>query len=681
MTQVVLLLALQASDDGVPPTWRLLQSIAEAKGFRADFDAVPARLAQMVKSYDLSLGSTRLQRVMQGLAQPWTVPAIARELRDALAASVDPKAKGDAAKGGVAALVGRAADFLDCQLAAAIDDPKFAELDALWQTMAPLANEDLLDALSQYVAVCHDLARDVTGRMTDEEQALLRGRFPDWCEAWYRSHFPKVEITLEQAALLEKWKALHRKVDRPRLLAVAPRVARLADPAFLATLGKRVAKTVRSGAKVDGFSGDVIATAGVSDESRVVLLGAGKTTVSGRAALVIDLGGDDTWRRAAVIDDASALVSVVIELNGNDVYSSESPGPAYAAGGIALLVDVKGKERYTSGRLGQGASAYGFAALVDLEGDDRYEAHDYVQGFTFAGGAFLIDRGGDDVYQAWAYAQGAGCGNGFSACIDGGGSDRYVANGQWPDVYGDSGPESFHGASQGYCTGFRSSRSEGPAEIELAGGIAALVDLGDGKDYYESGNFSQGGGYYFGFGLMYDGGGDDLNHGYRYSQGFGVHQACGIRWDAGGDDVYSTKCAANCGAGWDEGVGWLIDESGDDRYDVGGLALGGTANSAVAVLVDGGGSDRYGGGGGNDSQGGSSDSSYHQFQAIGALIDLGGGKDSYTRNQREDDCAMTGDWFGLFVDAKEKEASKLLDPKAIQKLLAAARETKQGAEK
>jgi hypothetical protein len=95
----------------------------------------------------------------------------------------------------------------------------------------------------------------------------------------------------------------------------------------------------------------------------------------------------------------------------------------------------------------------------------------------------------------------------------------------------------------------RQLRSDGVAEVEIPGGIAAEIDLGDGNDAYDSGNFSPGGAYYFGFGLMYDGGGNDVNHGYRYSQGFGVHQAAGMRWDAGGNDVYVTKSCANCGSG------------------------------------------------------------------------------------------------------------------------------------
>ena len=175
-------------------------------------------------------------------------------------------------------------------------------------------------------------------------------------------------------------------------------------------------------------------------------------------------------------------------------------------GGIGALVDRRARTG-TSGRFGQAASALGFAALVDGDGDDVYSAADYAQGFTFCGVALLVDRAGNDRFGAWAFAQGAGIGDGFAACVDGGGNDQYVANGHWPDVYGDSGPGSFQGVSQGYSTGLRQLRSDNVAENEIPGGFAALLDLGDGKDSYDSGNFSQGGAS-ISFGLMYDNGGD-----------------------------------------------------------------------------------------------------------------------------------------------------------------------------
>lgn len=679
-------LALGAARDDAEktPLWNLIERIGEARGFSKELGALLDHQQKVVCRRAAPLHA--LPRVTEMLAQPWRVPVVARELRDGLSAPF--VAKGATGRGSLVPVVEQAERFLE--FGQAPDDALLADLDESWGRVLEAVRaphelptsaadfdarrtDEVLVALSGFIGQCGDALADLMTSASPDERRFLRERFGDFCSVWAEFNHPKPAVSEEQWALYEKYKGLLRKVDRARLLAVSRSLAHLSEPAFLVVLGKRLAKVHATGAKVEGFSGDVVAVAGDRSSDRVVLLGPGKTTITGSAALVIDLGGDDTWRRAAVVDDEATPVSVVLDLDGNDEYRSETPGPCYAAGGIALLVDARGKDQYASGRLGQAASTLGFAALVDGDGDDVYAAADYAQGFTFCGTALLVDRAGNDRYDAWAFAQGAGIGPGFAACIDGGGSDKYVANGHWPDVYGDSGPGSFQGLSQGYCTGLRQLRSDGVPELELPGGIAAELDLGDGKDEYESGNFSQGGAYFYGFGLMYDGGGDDVNHGWRYSQGFGVHQAAGMRWDAGGNDVYVTKCAANCGAAWDEGVGFLVEDGGDDQYDVGGLALGGAAETAVAVLLDGGGNDRYGGGGGNDSQGGSGAGDYHEKegvpQSLGVLIDVGGGKDSFTRKGRDDETIATGDKYGLFVHAKSKSVEALLDPATLKKAL------------
>ncbi|MCA9003090.1 MAG: hypothetical protein KDB61_14290, partial [Planctomycetes bacterium] len=246
-------------------------------------------------------------------------------------------------------------------------------------------------------------------------------------------------------------------------------------------------------------------------------------------------------------------------------------------------------------------------------------------------------------------------GNGLCALVDGGGDDTYLADLHWPDVYGDSGPDVYHGASQGYATGIRSN---------VAGGVAALIDLGNGKDRYQAGSFSQGGGYYFGFGLMYDGGGDDQAFGSRYAQGFGVHQAIGVKWDAGGNDLYQCRSVAHAGMAWDEGVGYLLDDGGDDVYSVGDLGCGGAAQTGIAVCIDGGGSDTYKTG--KESQGGTGSSEYHDKPSIGVLIDLGGGTDTYSAEERGDNTVRAATGVEVFVDATEKTFAKLLASKFLR---------------
>jgi hypothetical protein len=187
-----------------------------------------------------------------------------------------------------------------------------------------------------------------------------------------------------------------------------------------------------------------------------------------------------------------------------------------------------------------------------------------------------------------------------------------------------------------------------------------LVDL-HGDDEYQSGNFSQGGGYFFSFGLLYDGQGKDRNVGVRYSQGFGVHQAVGMRWDAAGDDTYATRCAANLGAAWDEGVGWFVEDGGNDHYESGGLALGGAAQTAFACFLDRAGDDVYRCAGGEDSLGGAGGSEYHDKASFGVCLELGGGKDDYATSARADLQCSTRPGRGLFLDCKERRLSEILE--------------------
>lgn len=160
------------------------------------------------------------------------------------------------------------------------------------------------------------------------------------------------------------------------------------------------------------------------------------------AALLIDLGGNDTYRNTAggapATDDGTTIqVTVVIDLAGDDRYEAP-PGDEISVaqgagflGGIGILVDAAGDDAYLA-RAGstdaggyavaQGGGYAGFGALADLAGDDEYlvagsDAPGVLQ-VAFAQGAgafcgadatqpgraacpagFLVDRGlGSDTY-------------------------------------------------------------------------------------------------------------------------------------------------------------------------------------------------------------------------------------------------------------------------------------------
>ncbi len=646
-------LCLAAQDDAAPapPVWRIAEKLAEETGVGEDFRAVVEHFG---RAWTSARGSTsgpahRLERVVNALSRPWEVPATATELRDALAGDL-------AGKGGprYGDAVRTSASWLGLESPAA-DDPELASLRAAWEEVRDPKVEqlELLQALSKLMGLSHAALDGALTALDAGQRAALFGGCLSFCEAWRASHSPGAKLDDAQNAALGAVGELLVKlpVERARVAAVGAILAQMAEPEFLASLPKRLARVPKAGAAPEGFSGDILGSAGGKPSELVVLAGPGRSTLAGRAALVIDLGGDDRWERAAVADGPDALASVALDLGGDDVYETASPGQAYACGGVAVLADRAGKDAYRCGRLGQAASVLGCALLADLAGNDTYAAEDFGQSYALGGIALLHEAAGDDAYQAWAYAQGAGNGPGFAALVDGDGDDHYLADGHWPDIYGDSGPNVFHGASQGFSSGLRP---------EIPGGIAALLDLGRGADDYQSGNFSQGGAYFFGFALLYDAGGNDTSRGTRYSQGFGVHQAAAVRWDAGGDDRYECRSVANLGMAWDEGVGFFLEDAGDDVYQGGGLSCGGAAETGIAIFVDGAGDDRYTSAGEGDSQGGSGASEYHGKPSIGCLLDLGGGKDAYSRPGRADGSKQGTPGCGLFWDAKEKTLEKLL---------------------
>ncbi|MFT7485785.1 MAG: hypothetical protein ACI9F9_001635 [Candidatus Paceibacteria bacterium] len=639
-----------ASQEERPALWTLIEGAIAEHGGEEEYRTVLEHLAG-IPSRRAGV-SHRLKCVERALIEPWTPPAIARDLRDMLSQPLQKKAQARTAE-----LWPGVAGFLDLELQSAESEGDLEDLDVQleWIFNRELKGLALLEALSSFVGEANALLQLAYAQLDDAQRDLIFETAGEFREAWYRSHFPKEELNADQNACISDWTALLRsaEVDHARILAIMSRLARLAEPAFLDTLKGRL-RRVKERTAVLGFEGDVRAVVGDAETSRVVLGGTKKTIYKGYAALVIDLDGDDQYERAAAVSEPFQSISIVLDLKGDDTYSG-TPGPASAVGGCVMLVDVEGNDTYGGGRFTQGAAVFGAALLLDLAGDDRYTMEDYGQGHALAGTGLLYDVRGDDTYEAWAFAQGGGLTWGFSALVDGAGNDSYLADLHWPDVYGNSGPEIYHGASQGYCTGIRSGGG-------MAGGVAALIDLGDGSDRYQSGNFSQGGAYFFSFALMYDDGGDDENFGTRYSQGFGVHQGAAVRWDRAGNDTYTGRSVAHTGMAWDEGVGYFLEDGGDDVYSCGDLALGGAAQTGVAIAIDGGGKDIYKTG--RQSQGGTGSSEYHNKPSIGVLIDLGGDKDSYTMEGRDNGVLkLTPDGFSLFLDSGKqtlKEAARKL---------------------
>jgi hypothetical protein len=488
----------------VPEHWRLIEHHLLQTDAEAPLREVLQHMQEVPDRRDQARNV--LGWIGEGLREPWRTPDLARRLRDCLTLPIGRHGLN------FSRFPSALSELLEWQQLEEQDSDALQALqldfDDLWMQLVEVdvQGQDLLDLLSEYLELAHIVLEGALEPLSSESRELLFHRSADFYENWYRGHFPEGETDPQSDQLHEEYlrQLLLEPVHlRQRQLLASAALLRLAEHEFLSGLGRRLVRTEATPG-TEEFGADVIAIAGSAPHNRVVLSGRRSSHYQRSVALWIDLGGNDHYQQAAVVSDDERHAAVHIDLKGNDTYSGGERGPASSTGGVAVLVDLRGKDTYQSARHGQAAATLGHAWLVDCDGDDTYELQDYGQGHSLCGIAVLYDLEGDDSYQAWAYAQGAGLGYGLSALVDGDGSDRYLADLHWPDTYGDSGPNIFHAASQGYCTGLR---------MQVAGGVAALIDLGKGRDRYQAGNFSQGGGYYYSFGLMYDGGGDDENYG------------------------------------------------------------------------------------------------------------------------------------------------------------------------
>ena len=155
---------------------------------------------------------------------------------------------------------------------------------------------------------------------------------------------------------------------------------------------------------------------------------------------------------------------------------------------------------------------------------------------VYSNEAFLIiDTGGDDTYLNSAGGANGLVGRPISIVIDMGGNDQFIS---------------------------RRSFSQGSGVF----GIGILAALGS-NCTFQAKHLSQGAGF-FGCGLLMTGYGNQSFEADTFCQGAGMFGA-GILWQRGGDTTYKAAQMAQ-GFGGTQGVGLLLDESGNDSYFAGG---------------------------------------------------------------------------------------------------------------
>ncbi len=369
----------------------------------------------------------------------------------------------------------------------------------------------------------------------------------------------------------------------------------------------------------------------------IIICGKGRNWHKKEAALIIDLGGNDFYSLPPLAEPLTKPFQITLDLAGDDYYQSTTE---YTQGsgflGHGLLVDQKGNDRYIAKQWAQGSALCGCGLLLDYEGDDSYRGMTFCQGAAIFGFGLLKDNRGNDVYEGHLKCQAFGGALAAGLLVDGKGNDRYYALGMTPTGYGT--PGIYDAWSQGCADGFR---------LLAPGGLAAIID-GSGNDRYEAGNFSQGGGYYFGAGLILDRGqGNDSYQGSRYNQGFCAHQAVGLFFDEGGNDSYKTHQGVAQALAWDESATLFIDFAGNDKYEGGAFfSHGASAHNSKCLFWDCAGKDTYAY---KPGQGVAGSNNYHGGTSLSLFIDEGGDTDIYPDGLKNNSSTKAGK-HGFFVD-------------------------------
>ncbi len=332
---------------------------------------------------------------------------------------------------------------------------------------------------------------------------------------------------------------------------------------------------------------------------------------------------------------------VVTGVTGEVVFHSDTEWGKLIIGGkgdntyegdFSAIIDLGGNDTYR-GRCGGAIGELGqpYSLVIDLSGDDYYDSKnlDVSHGAGFLGIGILIDRGGNDTYRSGGYSQGAGMfGVGFH--VDHNGADdrrgRYFMQGA------------------GHC------------------GVGVLIDTGDetSDDRYLGSTWSQGFAGTFGYGLLFDDGGDDtyrtggtfyhaplLPNDYQsFSGGFGMGWrpraggGIGFLYDKGdGNDFYDAEVMSFGSSYW-YSIGMLIDGGGNDSYNLAHYGMGVGIHLSLGALYEMGGDDQY------HSRHGVVGATAHDL-SVGLMVDSDG-----------DDFYIVGDgWggsltnsYGLFID-------------------------------
>jgi hypothetical protein len=611
-------------EDAHPGVRRFLDQLIDKRGIRADCDDLRTRLDKRASPQD----GYKLSRVAYLLRDGLKSEAVARAISDTVAGEAGWGADG----------------YFDTQY-------YIADLLDLRRPVAGRGNapsgvsaEQHLDYIQQVLETAAGHVRAAFANFTGDERKFLAEQRGQLTEIFAKGNYVEQEDDNPQRIrgnlrLIE----LAKKIDYGELTLGQLTLAQLANAQYLVALREDLTRQF-----ADRINDEDLLTRD-TPLGKLIISGAGHSWRQGEApALLIDLGGNDFYTTTA--GSGTSLehpAGVLIELGGDDAYESTTP---YSQGsgslGCGLLIDAAGDDEYIGLQWAQGCGFLGMGALLDFSGNDTYRGEELCQAASIFGSGVLIDYAGDDRYEGQMKCQSFAGAHAVALLIDVAGNDYRYAKGKYPTNYGDAGI--FDSWSQGCAQGFRGYAS---------GGIAALIDMA-GADYNEAGNFSQGGGYYFGLGILHDRGWEgDRYIGSRYDQGFSAHQAVGVFLEDGGDDYYTTRQAVAQGLAWDECCTVFIDYAGNDTYEGGtGFSQGASAHNSLCVMWDRGGRDTYRYPSGQARAGGND---YHGGTSLSLFIEEGGEEDVYNCPQSSNGLVTGWKEHGFFADLPASLGSAL----------------------
>ncbi len=419
-------------------------------------------------------------------------------------------------------------------------------------------------------------------------------------------------------------------LNQPRLNfegALAGRPTAAESLAFLALLVSELSLGAESAARFSPFAQSARRAVDMSED------GIMRAVARSLAHIDAEISSTCDWSKVAPEKLAPEIASAV---TGEALAAELVPGVGWVVVGslanntydmqrIAGVFDPGGDDTYLWSDL-----FIGNQAVLDRAGNDRYTGGERQGPAAGLFGISLIDDGaGNDQYSGASFACGSGL-FGVGVLIDRSGDDTYTT-GAWSLGAGIFGAGFLFDLSgrDSYLSAVFSQGVGGPL------GIGVLADRA-GNDLYRvdgvvpsvygdatvSFAMSQGVGIGArplcagGVGILIDDCGDDRYEGGEFSQGGGYYYGFGMLIDHLGSDLYRGDHFAQ-GFTAHQAAGVLIDVTGDDCYwSTTSASQGAAWDTSTSLLLDGGGNDTYRGGA--LAQGSAAE------QAIAALCDLGG---------------------------------------------------------